>query len=205
MLPFTRRVVCRRRDISRAIYTLAKQEPPKSAPRIAPYPLVWVSTTDWDPHSRLNPHVFPHFLKQGFTCLHADISTPKTPLDAPALMRYYESELKAALDEEHAGAAPVIFASGLATLVAQTYISSHPAMAMALFSPPARISDVSFATGELSEFNYEPKFPIALVGSSEGMAQHRLGQDPYVDRFAFEADSSEVVTALSEWMDECGI
>lgn len=114
-------------------------------------------------------------------------------------------ELKTALDEEHEGAAPVIFASGLASLVAQTYISSHPAMAMALFSPPARVSDVSFASGKLPEFNYEPKFPIALVGSPEGMAQHRLGQDPYVDRFAFEVSSPEAVIALSEWLDECGV
>lgn len=80
---------------------------------------------------------------------------------------------------------PLLFASEADSLVAETYVSSHPLSALCLVSPlPApsaheRDPDM-YPTPLTADFDYEPGFPIAVL--QEGQAptpapQHRLLRD----------------------------
>ena len=78
---------------------------------------------------------------------------------------------------------------------------------MVLMSPPAHNTDVTILSGHLSEFNFEPRFPIAVVAAPQVMErlrkESRLGKDPGVDQLCIAP--SDATTAVVEWLDECGI
>ncbi|KAG5654755.1 hypothetical protein H0H81_003763 [Sphagnurus paluster] len=107
---------------------------------------------------------------------------------------------------------PVIFARSLGCLIAQTYISSHPASALCLISPPpsnTSLSKSKFPTN-LPEFNFEPKFPLSFMAAAKELevlrAQHRLGDDPGVDMLSVpDVESPEALAAVEKWLDELGI
>lgn len=108
---------------------------------------------------------------------------------------------------------PVIFARSSACLIAETYISSHPASGMALISPPdtnAALQELGRLPTELSEFDYEPNFPIAVIATPdnlEHLQQHnRLSQHPSVDKLAvMDLEGQEALTKIELWLDEIGI
>jgi hypothetical protein len=77
--------------------------------------------------------------------------------------------------------APVLIASGPAGLVAQAYVSDHAASGLVLLDPPAdedpRRKDEAEATGwAWPKFNYEPRFPILLMGEGEAVEGSRVGK-----------------------------
>lgn len=168
-----------------------------------------------------------HFLKEGFMCLDVNISIPEIPVNSIRLMKYFESgssrrharvidllkaieELVAALQEAQTTFPPVIFARQCAGLISQTYISSHPATAMILLSPPPSNADVSILKSPLPEFNFEPLFPIALVAETADMQalkeRSRLARDPGVDTFTVSSlESESTAVKLSSWLDELGV
>jgi hypothetical protein len=87
--------------------------------------------------------------------------------------------------------APVIVSRGAGTLISQTYISSNPAHGLLLIDPPPSNAALSAsAPGEtnaalptpLSEFDYEPLFPIAILASTSSLSSlrssHRLLAKP---------------------------
>ena len=106
---------------------------------------------------------------------------------------------------------PVIIAEGYAALVAQTYISSHPASGLILIDPPVTNKDVpkSIISETLPEFTYEPKFPIAVIAEEDRLTQfqskgHRLADSPYVD-FLHRDKASGAFRHIDDWLDRLGI
>ena len=115
---------------------------------------------------------------------------------------------------------PLLISSSLSTLLAETYVSSHPLSALILYSPP---SSPLLATlheqrpdlfrTKLEEFTYEPRFPIAVTrerGASEKGEASRLEKEFNVE------DDSQVTTLLGgldekgwreamDWMDDNGL
>ncbi|KAH7915391.1 hypothetical protein BJ138DRAFT_1141995 [Hygrophoropsis aurantiaca] len=107
---------------------------------------------------------------------------------------------------------PVIFASGFASLIAQTYISSHPAHGLFLISPPISNASVPphLNLGDLPEFDFEPNFPLAIMDHPIRMklllAENRLARSECVDLFPVtNRDSSEAIEKMQLWLDELGI
>lgn len=62
----------------------------------------------------------------------------------------------------------------------------------------------------LEEFNYEPRFPLAILDSPEGMElqkrENRLARDGGVDLItAHELDGQDAFVKIEQWLDEIGI
>jgi hypothetical protein len=95
--------------------------------------------------------------------------------------------------------APILIARAAGTQIAQRYVSSHPASGMALLDSP--ISD-------MEKFNFEPTFPIAIVGSPSHLKEleqsgHHLASDLRVRKI--EASEKDILNRLVDWMDSIGI
>ncbi|KAJ7102235.1 hypothetical protein B0H15DRAFT_736225, partial [Mycena belliarum] len=188
--------------------------PPPSASRLCPTPLLFVSAKAWDPDSHTGLDVLTATLSmKGFTCILSDLALPAPlPRDSAELMHHFVADLKGQLRHTVAFP-PVIFARASASLVAQTYIGSNPATAMMLMGaiPPTN-SDVPKALlpTPLEEFNFEPKFPIALLATALQMERlrrtNRLAQDPMVDLVTTEdLESQDALLKIEGWLDDLGI
>ncbi|KAJ6574795.1 hypothetical protein B0H19DRAFT_933940 [Mycena capillaripes] len=195
--------------------------PSSSAPREAPTPLLFVSAKEWDMDSHRGVDALATTLSmKGFTCIHCDITLPvidssAPPLDSNKIMHHLVSDLKShlRLSWHAASFPPVIFARSAASLIAQAYISSNPVSAMMLLGKvPSTNADVpeSFLPTRLEEFNFEPKFPIALLTIPRVMERlrktNRLAQDPQVDLLTTEdLESQDAFLKIESWLDDLGI
>lgn len=100
----------------------------------------------------------------------------------------------------------MLFARSRAAVIAQSYISSHPASAMILMGDiPATNAEIG-----LEEFNFEPRFPIALLTTARKMEQlretNRLAQDPQVELLTTEdLASTDAFLKITDWLDDLGI
>lgn len=82
-----------------------------------------------------------------------------------------------------------------------------------LISPPSSNSADSVKTllpTALPEFDFEPKFPIALMCTTEESEvlkeSSRLAQDSDVDVLSVQdVDSQEAFVRIEQWLDEVGI
>ena len=96
---------------------------------------------------------------------------------------------------------PFLLAANLATIPAQTYVSSHPLSALLLHSPisPLRAHELhpdAFPTPIEEEFDFEPGFPVAVMHAEGGKA---LGEERLVREF-----DEEDVARLKGGLDEKG-
>lgn len=172
------------------------------------------------------------FPEKGFTCIETDLTMPDNAVtDSAALMHHFESrsrlsyccsvvwltlpssELASDIRLAAIPFPPVIFARGSASLVAQTYISSNPASGLFLISPPVSNAEPDVKASlptPLKEFDFEPKFPIAIMAKPKEMqaikAKSRLGQDPGVDRIEVDdVEGQKAFVAIDQWLDELGV
>ncbi|KZT26012.1 hypothetical protein NEOLEDRAFT_1063837 [Neolentinus lepideus HHB14362 ss-1] len=189
------------------------RSPPPTASREVPTALVFLSASGWDEDSEKGMTSFASMLaEKGYTCLEIDLAKPESPSTSEALMHHFEEELRSHIRLAAIPFAPVIVSRSTGSLIAQTYISSNPARGLIMISPPPnnRTLAESLLPTPLEEFNYEPKFPIAIVGKKGELETwrkaSRLGQDGRVD--VFEVDDNEGQDALYRmevWMDEIGV
>ncbi|KAK4705879.1 hypothetical protein P7C70_g301, partial [Phenoliferia sp. Uapishka_3] len=117
---------------------------------------------------------------------------------------------------------PLLISSHLSTLLAQSYVSSHPLSGLLLHSPiqatAVHKSHPSiFSTGPLAEFDFEPNFPVGIMWDSKGAEEEGLRSGNWlVDEFSAEEDRGEVRVLrggkdkegwkeVLEWMDESGL
>jgi len=110
---------------------------------------------------------------------------------------------------------PLLFASSSSTLLAETYVSSHPLSGLVLHDPlPAPLANSSLPQAfpnKLDEFDYEPFFPVAVIqGEGEG-EECRLvrefggeDEDALVRKLTGGRDE-EGWNKVMEWMDENGL
>ncbi|KAJ4001259.1 hypothetical protein F5050DRAFT_34259 [Lentinula boryana] len=197
----------------RPISSFIIHEPSSSAPRIVPTPLVFVSATSWDQSSSRQGFTVlaKMYSEKGYTCLDTDLSLAagRNPAN---VMQDFESELKSVVKASFNPFPPVFFSRGAACLITQTYISSNPASGLILISPPSSNNSLrgSLFTHALPEFNFEPKFPIAIVDTPQGMAElqaeNRLAKDNRVDKIVVnDVEGQDAFVKIEQWMDEIGI
>ncbi|KAJ7169570.1 hypothetical protein C8R46DRAFT_1175818 [Mycena filopes] len=205
-------------SVSRGRYSSSfVRTPSSSAPREVPTPLLFVSAKEWDLDSARGIDSLATSLSmQGFTCIQCDISRP-TPngLDSDKIMHHLVADLTSNVRLSFLGAAfpPVIFARSSASLIAQAYISSNPVSAMMLMGNiPSTNADVStdLLPTPLEEFNFEPKFPIALLTSPPEMERlsktNRLAKEPQVELLTTEdLESQDAFLKIQLWLDDLGI
>ncbi|KAJ4486327.1 hypothetical protein J3R30DRAFT_1486007 [Lentinula aciculospora] len=211
---FLRPLAQARFRLQRPISSFLIREPPSSAPRIVPTPLVFVSATQWDQSSRQGFTVLAQmYSEKGYICLDTDLALSADGNSAN-IMQDFESELKSVVRASFNPFPPVFFARGAACLITQTYISSNPASGLVLISPPSSNNSLlskSLLSHALPEFNFEPKFPIAIVDTPQGMANlqaqnFRLAKDDRVDRIAVNAlEGQDAFVKIEQWMDEIGL
>ncbi|KAK7058818.1 hypothetical protein VNI00_001442 [Paramarasmius palmivorus] len=189
------------------------REPSKTAFRLVPTPLVFVSASKWHPlASRGGLDVFSRmYADKGYTCLDVDVSMPPAGSnDSQSMLKHFESELQSAIRLCMIPFAPVIIARGPSCLITQQYISSHPATGLILISPPPSNDDVDILSTPLPEFNFEPKFPIAVFATPQEMealkVKNRLVRDGGVDVFTVgDTEGQETFVKIEEWLDEIGV
>ncbi|KAI0667227.1 hypothetical protein C8Q78DRAFT_982672 [Trametes maxima] len=190
--------------------------PSSSAPREVPTPLVFVSSSNWDASSRNGMSAFASwYAERGYTCLEIDLAKPQNAATSDALMNHYEAELSSHIRTLAIPFAPVIISRAAGTLIAQTYISSHPAAGLLLISPPASNAAVSRAllSTPLPEFDFEARFPVAVMCTEREQrglnSESRLWRDPGVDRIVVKDEEAivgqEGVVKIEQWLDEIGI
>lgn len=153
--------------------------------------------------------------EKGHTCIEVDFGLPGESdkcSSSQNLVDRLSEELKSNLRLSGSPFPPVIFARGFASLIAQTYISSHPAQGLFLISPP--LSNASLFPNvlptPLGEFDYEPKFPVAVMARPADMdllrKYSRLGQDDLVDLIQCDnLEGRDAFTRIEQWLDELGI
>jgi len=155
--------------------------------------------------------------------MEIDLAAPDEATTSEDLMQHYEDELSANIRLAAIPFPPVILARGSGALIAQTYISSHPASGLLLISPPVSNAELSSgSTGVLSgqpllptplrEFDFEPKFPCAILCSQEEeaqMAKNRLWRDEGVDKFVVRnrdgLAGQDGFVKIEQWLDEIGV
>ncbi|KAG1783790.1 hypothetical protein EV702DRAFT_1055515 [Suillus placidus] len=198
-----------------SIFTV--RNPPKHAPREVPTPLVLCSASHWDLGTRNNiPQSFASMLaEEGHTCIEVDFGPPgesEKCSSSQNLLDRLSEELKVNLRLSGSPFPPVIFARGFAALIAQTYISSHPAQGLFLISPPLSNASLfpSVLPTPLGEFDYELKFPVAVMARPEEMEQlrkySRLGQNELVDLIEHDnLEGRDAFMRIEQWLDELGI
>lgn len=101
----------------------------------------------------------------------------------------------------------MLFASRASSLLAETYVSSHPLSGLCLVSPlsapSAHASLPSAFPSPLDDFNYEPGFPIAVVApQGDAAGAHRL-----VDEFGPQEGEDEdeaIVQRITGGLDDAG-
>lgn len=123
-------------------------------------------------------------------------------------------ELRANVQYAMTPFAPVFISRSAACLVTQKYISSYPASGLVLISPPISNADLvgDKLPSELEEFIYEPKFPIAIIDTTERIQElkekNRLCKEPnpFVDIIAVEKlEGQPLFSAVEKWLDELGV
>ncbi|KAG1833972.1 hypothetical protein EV424DRAFT_1468981 [Suillus variegatus] len=192
--------------------------PPKHAPREVPTPLVLCSASHWDLGTRNNliPQSFASMLaEKGHTCIQVDFGPPgenKKCSSSQSLVGHLSEELKVNLRLSGNPFPPVIFARGFASLIAQTYISSNSAQGLFMISPPLSNASLfpSILPTPLGEFDYELKFPVAVMAHPAEMDQlrkySRLGQNELVDLIEHDnLEGQDAFMKIEQWLDELGI
>ena len=110
------------------------------------------------------------------------VSTPPAPVISLWLKGALLPELAKEIRQSSSPFPPLLCAYGLNTLVAQTYVSSHPLSGLVLVEPPLTIgaaaeSMPTLPLKKVDEFSYEPFFPVGILcarARAEELERHRL-------------------------------
>lgn len=108
--------------------------------------------------------------------------------------------------------APVIIARSAACVIAQTYVSSNPAIGIFLVVPDASSQAVptKLLPTTLEEFPFEATFPIAVMGTHAEMdalkSRGLLAKESTVDLIeTSDLSDHAFLTKLESWLDSLGI
>lgn len=216
--------------------TIAQHHASPSAPREVPTPLVLLSASKWsgEPQAESSMSAFvKHFTARGWnvTCVDLDPEGERSVSEAkssPDVLSKLESELGTQLRQASSQPfPPVLVAKGLASLIAETFVSSNPLSALALLDPPltpnhAHESHPDKLPTELPAFTYEPRFPCLVAWSPEEVKNlawwdvHRIEElreedaGEAMDRFVWDMDNAEEQEKagpheLRKWAEDSGM
>ncbi|KAF8744463.1 hypothetical protein RHS02_02336, partial [Rhizoctonia solani] len=194
------------------------RNPSPSAPREVPRPLVILSAEQWDKDSK-DGQVMQGFAaayaERGYTTLEIDLAPPpsedSSSKTSKALIEYLTKELASHVRLAAIPFPPVIIARAGACIIAQSYIESNPAYALALIEPPLSNSSCvpKLLPTPTKEFTFEPRFPIAIISASEKIKGHRIvleGEEGMVDILEVrDIKGSGALIEIEKWMDSIGV
>jgi hypothetical protein len=107
---------------------------------------------------------------------------------------------------------PVIIARAGTCIIAQSYIESNPAYALALIEPPISNSSCvpELLPTPVDEFTFEPRFPIAIISSSDKVRESRIvvegEKKGWVDVIKVKnLAGSGALMDIEKWMDSIGV
>ncbi|KAJ1309956.1 hypothetical protein OPQ81_006715 [Rhizoctonia solani] len=196
-------------------YILRNASP--SAPREVPRPLVILSAEQWDSSSKDGTQDFAAvYAERGYTTLEIDLAPP-SPEDpasktSEALIEHLTKDLASHVRLAAIPFPPVIIARAGACIIAQSYVESNPAYALALIEPP--ISNLScvprLLPTPIKEFTFEPHFPIAVIANSNKVREHRIvregEKEGWVDVLQVKnLKGSGSLMVIEKWMDSIGV
>ncbi|KAL8280206.1 hypothetical protein RQP46_007320 [Phenoliferia psychrophenolica] len=187
-------------------------------------PLAFVSVKGWEEDGIAG---WMKWAKQASKAGYTSVLVEIDPADAAtrteagssssALLAELSAELSSILSSPESGTPfpPLLLSASLSSLLAQTYVSSHPLSALLLHSPappaPAHELHPKVFPTPLEEFTFEPNFPVAIArdpGDPERGSRLEDGstEGEYSDVTVLAAgkdkDGWEVV---ARWMDENGL
>lgn len=206
------------------------------AQREVPTPLVLLSASKWSgqPEAKVSLKSFiSQFTRNGWNVASIDVD-PKLEADtSQGILASLESELALQMRESGASGGgspfpPLMIAKGLDTLIAESYISSHPLSGLVLLNPPltpahARGQCPDQLPTSMEPFNYEIRSPCKVAWSQDEVQKlafwdvHRIEEaredeaDEALDRFVWDlnSDADEHDAAayqVRKWAeDECGM
>ncbi|CAE6436486.1 unnamed protein product [Rhizoctonia solani] len=194
------------------------RNPSPSAPREVPRPLVILSAEQWDANSKDGMQDFAAmYAERGYTTLEIDLAPPP-PGDQCSLGIHRLARLMIYTDlASHVRLAaipfpPVIIARAGACIIAQSYVESNPAYALALIEPPVSNSSCvpNLLPTPIKEFAFEPRFPIAMVSASNKIREHRIvregEREGWVDILEVnDLKGSGALIDIEKWMDSIGV
>ncbi|KAG8734368.1 hypothetical protein FRC11_004374 [Ceratobasidium sp. 423] len=185
------------------------RNPSPSAPREVPRPLVILSAERMQDFAAM-------YAERGYTTLEIDLAPP-SPEDpasktSEALVEHLTKDLASHVRLAAIPFPPVIIARAAACIVAQSYIESNPAYALALIEPPISNSSCvpRLLPTPIKEFTFEPRFPIAIISASNKIREHRIvregEKEGWVDVLKVkDLKGSGALMEIEKWMDSIGI
>ncbi|KAG8765344.1 hypothetical protein FRC12_007543 [Ceratobasidium sp. 428] len=188
-----------------------------TAPREVPTPLVILSVERWDEKSKEGMLDFAAmFAERGYTTLEIDLAPPPVGDSASktsqALVEYFSRDLLSHIRLAAIPFPPVIVARAGACIVAQSYVESNPASGLVLIEPP--VSNAScvpnLLPSPIAEFTFEPRFPIAVISSTDRIKQNRIVREGekagWVNVLKVKnLAGSGALTDIEKWMDSIGV
>lgn len=160
--------------------TWVHYKPSPSAPREVPTPIILLSVSKWSLEGKADENLSAfvrHFTSQGWSVSSLDLDPIDLPKDdSQKILSSLESELISQLSRQHGSSPfpPLIIAKNLATLIAETYVSSNALSGMVLIDPPINPEVASNEENSLGRlptplppFTYEATFPCMVAWSAE--------------------------------------
>ncbi|KAG8711701.1 hypothetical protein FRC08_015571 [Ceratobasidium sp. 394] len=156
------------------------------------------------------------FAERGYSTLEIDLAPPTASENASktsqALLEHFTKDLRSHIRLAAIPFPPVIIARAGTCIVAQSYIESNLASGLVLIEPP--VSNASCVPDllptPLDEFTFEPRFPIAVISSSDKVKESRIVREGensgWVDVLKVKniAGSSPAMD-IEKWLDSIGI
>ncbi|CAO1634288.1 unnamed protein product [Sympodiomycopsis kandeliae] len=222
-LPYPK-VSCSTREKS----SLTKTQAAPDAPREAPIPVVLLESSHLSAPGTLDLSGYRYELSaQGYECITVKVDPDDLEVkDSQGLLEALENELSSLLRSSSAFP-PILIASGLSTLLAEQYVSSHPVSALLLVDPPlsnkaAHFKHPDLLPTEWNEYDFEASFPVNVAwlripdGPRSGMPSskkqiHRIeellkevaeeeGYEP--ERMILSEKPAKAVRAIVKWIEE---
>ncbi|CAE6489127.1 unnamed protein product [Rhizoctonia solani] len=193
------------------------RNPAPSAPREVPRPLVILSAEQWDANSKEGMQGFAAmYAERGYTTLEIDLAPPppgdQASKTSEALVEYLTKDLASHVRLAAIPFPPVIIARAGACIVAQSYVESNPAYALALIEPPISNSSCvpKLLPTLIKEFTFEPHFPIAIISALNNIREHRIvregEKEGWVDILEVkDVKGSGPLIEIEKWMDSIGV
>ncbi|KAK4056916.1 hypothetical protein OIO90_002166 [Microbotryomycetes sp. JL221] len=179
----------------RLLSTCTTVKPSSSAERQLALPLSFITVKGKDDIANWR-HWTTRAADRGFESLVIELDSDSGDTTTRQGLAAYESELTKVLRESSGSPfPPVLLASGEATLVAETYVSSHPLSGLFLHEPVL----LKGLPRDL-EFTYEPLFPVGLLSQSV----EQLRQDTRLGLEWYEGDDDGFVALMEGTRDDKG-
>lgn len=176
-----------------------------------------LSAEQWDAKSKEGMQDFAAmYAERGYTTLEIDLAPPppgdSATKTSEALIEYFTKDMASHVRLAAIPFPPVIIARAGTCIIAQSYIESNPAYALALIEPPVSNANCvpKLLPTPVNEFTFEPRFPIAIISSSTDVGENRIvregEEEGWVDvikprRLA----GSGALMDIEKWMDSIGV